>query len=115
MPRKFTVFVQPRAERDMESAYEWLLQNAPEFADRWFNGLFESFKVLEVFPSRFPLAPENRFGVFDSEVRQLIYGQGFWKYRILFIVTGNKVHIVHVRHGARRWIGEPDEDSSSDT
>ncbi|WP_113961620.1 hypothetical protein [Roseimicrobium gellanilyticum] len=56
------------------------------------------------------MAPENRFGIFDREVRQMLYGKGYWKYRILFFVEGDIVQIVHVRHGARRWLGDPAEE-----
>jgi plasmid stabilization system protein ParE len=38
--------------------------------------------------------------VFDKEIRQLIIG----KYRVLFTVELNHVHILHVRHGAQLWL-----------
>jgi plasmid stabilization system protein ParE len=106
MTRKCDIHIQPEAESNMEEAYQWLLEKAPEYAADWFNNLVAEFRRLEVHPEKFPLAPENRFGVFDREVRQMLYGKGFWKYRILFFVEGDTVHIVHVRHGARRWLRE---------
>lgn len=114
MSQRHTVLIQPEAEGNMEDAYQWLLENAPDHAADWFNGLLKEFERLEEFPEKFPLAPENRFGVFDRPVRQMLYGKGFWKYRVLYFIEGDKVHIVHIRHGARRWLGElVDEDGDA--
>lgn len=109
MSGKYTIHIQPEAESNMEEAYQWLLEKAPAYATDWFNNLVAEFRRLEVHPEKFPLAPENRFGLFDREVRQMFYGKGFWKYRILFFVEGQTVQVVHVRHGARRWLGEAGE------
>jgi toxin ParE1/3/4 len=110
MSCKYTIHIQPEAETNMEEAYQWLLEHAPAYAADWFNGLVGEFRRLEVYPEKFPLAPENRFGLFEREIRQMFYGRGFWKYRVLFFVEGQTVQIVHVRHGARRWLGDEEEE-----
>lgn len=106
MAEKFTVLVQPKAASDVREAYEWLSLHAPEHAEHWLQGLRSSLAGLQYHPEKFPKAPENRFGVFDQVVRQMFYGKGFWKYRVLFFIVEEAVHVIHVRHGARRWVGE---------
>lgn len=46
-------------------------------------------------------------GFVDGEMRQLLYGRHYWKYRILFTIAGDQVLIAHIRHGARLYLGEP--------
>ena len=40
------------------------------------------------------------------EIREIFHGRRQHKYRILFTVSGNEVHVLHVRHGARLALGE---------
>jgi hypothetical protein len=50
-------------------------------------------------PARCALAPENED--FPFEVRQLLYGSGHHRYRILFTVEDDVVSVLHIRHGRR--------------
>jgi hypothetical protein len=50
------------------------------------------------------LASEN--GHFAEEIRQLLYGRGRNRYRILFTIGEEAVHVLHIRHGARRYLHE---------
>jgi len=43
---------------------------------------------------------------FNEDVRQLLYGKRSGVNRILFAVRGNTVHLLHIRHGARKYLGE---------
>ncbi len=52
-------------------------------------------RQLSVLPGGLPLAPEDN--EFSEEIRQLIVG----RYRVLFTIRKNKVHVLHVR-GAYR-------------
>ncbi|NEP79825.1 MAG: type II toxin-antitoxin system RelE/ParE family toxin [Okeania sp. SIO3C4] len=47
---------------------------------------------LEIFPNRCPIAPES--ADIGREIRQLIYK----KHRILFVVTGQVVQVLRIRH-----------------
>lgn len=94
----YTVILEAPAIVEAEEAYLYIRQDAPMAADRWFNGLIDAVNSLEEMPRRCPLAPENEF--FDEEIRHLIYGA----YRILFTIEGKSVHVLHVRHGARRYL-----------
>lgn len=100
---KYKVIVQPDAERDIEEAYAWLAEQSPGAAERWLEALITLVDSLETFPERCALAPESE--AFDVEIRQLLHGV----YRILFTVAGKKVHVLHVRHGARRSLTPDDE------
>lgn len=103
--KRWRVIVEPPAQRDIAEAHAWLAERDPDAADRWFNGLYDTIGSLEIFPERCPLAPESRF--FNQEIRQLLHGRRYHKYRILFTVGRHTVHVLHVRHGARLALGEP--------
>jgi plasmid stabilization system protein ParE len=102
--KRWIVIVELPAQADIAEAHRWLAERDPEAADRWFNGLYDKLGSLERFPERCPLAPESQF--FSAEIREAFHGHRQHKYRILFTVTVDEVHILHVRHGARLALGE---------
>jgi hypothetical protein len=65
---------------------------------------------LDTFPEHCPLAPESEF--LNAEIHEIFHGHRQYKYRILFTVAENEVHVLHVRHGARLALGEtpPEEE-----
>lgn len=95
----YRVVVQPEAESEIAEALQYIAARSPTSAVRWLRGLYKAVDGLEQFPSRFGLAPESRY--FKQEIRQLLYGRGRHKYRILFTVARDAVHVLHVRHAAR--------------
>ena len=98
------VNILPSAERNISEAYEWIAERNPDDAIRWYNRLMELILSLDTFPERAPFAPENKS--LRRGIREIFHGQRQYKYRILFTVTENKVHVLHVRHGARLALGE---------
>jgi len=92
----YGVIVQPRAERDIEQAYQYLLKRAPATADRWLDGISEAILSLEEMPSRCALAPESVH--VSRVVRHLMHGD----YRIIFLVQQRHVRVLTVRHAARK-------------
>lgn len=78
-------------------------EREPDAADRWFNNIHDTIGSLEIFPERSPLAPESK--MLRTEIREIFHGRRQHKYRILFILTEGEVHVLHVRHGARRALG----------
>ena len=102
----YRVITLPRAERDAREAYQWLAQQAPEAALRWYRGLREAIESLAAHPQRCPIAPENEYA--EEEIRQLLYGRRRSIYRILFTIKGDMVSVLTVRHGARRLL-RPEE------
>jgi plasmid stabilization system protein ParE len=103
---KYRVIIQPPARADIEAAYLYLRDRSEDAAERWLSGLEEAIESLNQLPERFALAPES--GEFPEHIRQLIYGRRRGRYRILYLVRENKVHVLHIRHGARRPL-RPDE------
>ena len=99
---KYRVIIQPPAAAEMDEAYLWVVEHAPESATKWFNGLEAAIQTLDSFPQRCPLAEESK--AFDVEIRQLIHGWRVGAYRILFTVVEDAVHVLHVRHGRRERI-----------
>jgi plasmid stabilization system protein ParE len=102
--KRWNVFVELDAQRDIAAAYIWLSERDPQAADNWFDDIYETIGSLEIFPLRCPLAPESKF--LNLEIREIFHGRRQHKYRILFSVTEQEVRILHVRHGARRALGE---------
>ena len=98
------------AQEDIAEARRWLAERDPAASERWFNNLYDTIGSLEMFPERCPLAPESQF--FNAEIREAFHGRRQHKYRILFMVAEDEVHVLHVRHGARLGLGEsaPEED-----
>ncbi len=99
---RYEVVVQPVAEAELEEAYRYIWKDSPERAMRWRMRLLVKAESLSQLPERCPLAPEN--DAFPEEIRYLVFGS----YRLLFTIleTKREVHVVHIRHGKRRWLGE---------
>lgn len=94
----YNVIIFPSAQKDIDQAYRWIVKHSPHTAAMWHSDLTEAIASLESFPYRCPLAREDPF--FKDELRQLLCG----KYRIVFTVKDEEVHILHVRHTARRTV-----------
>lgn len=98
--KKYRLVIQPPVFDDLDDAYQWIRERAPEAAARWFNGFVEALCSLTTFPDRCGAAPEN--DAVEPEIRQLLYGHRNSVYRALFTIVENEVHVLHVRHAARR-------------
>jgi toxin ParE1/3/4 len=93
-----------QAKSEAEEAYRWISQDSVAQPTRWFNGLQRAVDSLSAFPARCKLAMDvDEFG---REIRQLLSGS----YRILFAISDDRVIVLHVRHGARRHLGESSAD-----
>jgi plasmid stabilization system protein ParE len=103
---RFRVIVEVSAGQDIHEAYLWPAERSPEAAVQWLDGLYDTMASLELFPERCLIAPESEF--FNVRIREIFHGRRKYKYRILFTVSKGEVHILHVRHGARRALGEPE-------
>jgi plasmid stabilization system protein ParE len=94
----YTVEVTDTALNDAEDYFQFLQKDRqePQYADRWWNGLMDAILSLESMPRRCPVIQEQ--GHLEEELRQLIYES----HRIIFSLSGNKVRVLRVYHGARR-------------
>ena len=105
---KYTLEITFHAMEDIDQAYLFIREDSPANAETWKDGLMTAARTLAEFPRRCPFAPEAR--LLGQEIRQLLYGA----YRILFMVTDDRVQILHVRHGARQPMGLDEEMQRSD-
>lgn len=94
-----------RAFRDLDDAYQWIAERAPEAAVRWYDGFIDALFSLKEFPERCQFAPENP--KLPGQVRQVLYGKRH-SYRALFTIQGSQVVVLHIRHTARDAV-QPDD------
>jgi plasmid stabilization system protein ParE len=83
------------AERDVEEIWSFIPQDSADEAGRFIARLEEQLTMLERFPERCALIPENE--ILGTRYRHLLYG----KYRTVFRVAGRTVYVLRIVHGAR--------------
>ena len=110
----FRVIIQPAAERSIRQQVEWIAAqtNATGGALRWARSLRAKIDTLKSSPLRCPIAPDA--DGFGEEVRILLHGKRS-KFRIYFVIRGEAVHVVAVRHSAQRGWTEKVEDGGDGT
>jgi len=96
----YKLIVQPCALADLDKAYQWIKAQSPENAASWLNCFLEALSTLEQFPRRCAVAPESKH--VGLAIRQLLYGRRAGVYRALFTIRGREIHVLHIRHAARR-------------
>jgi plasmid stabilization system protein ParE len=99
---EFQVRLTRSSEQQIEAIYLWLKERNPEYADQWFRGLMNLIATLQDKPRRCPLIKENHST--SEEIRQILYGKSRNKYRVIFAIRENTVHIIYVRHSAQSSI-----------
>lgn len=104
----YRVIVEKSAKIEIKEAALWIAQYSPERAMLWYFDLEEAFGSLKNFPARCSLAPENKH--FQEEMRHLLIG----KYRIIFTIRDERVHILHIRHSSRKTL-TPEEEAETDS
>jgi plasmid stabilization system protein ParE len=91
--KRFQVIIEASAQENVRESYDWGCSNwGKAEAQQWARELRTAIlKQLRVVPKAFPLAPEH--DEFSEQIRQMVVG----RYRVLFTITGRKVHVLHVR------------------
>lgn len=95
MPAKYLVEIARTAEDDVEDIWSFIAQGNRDAADRFVHELERQLITLGRFPERWPVAPENE--LLGTRYRHLIYGD----YRTIFRVSGRRVLVLRIVHGAR--------------
>ena len=95
---KYKVEFTYQAESEANAAYRWIANDAPSNALNWFEGLIQAIETLGSMPERCAIAPESED--IGQEIRHLIYG----KYRVLFSIEDQTVFVLHIRHGAQKYL-----------
>jgi plasmid stabilization system protein ParE len=97
---KYRVVITPEAESDLRAIHYYIRLHAPRAAHAWLSRARSSAKSLSRHPERCPLAPES--ASFHQPIRELFFGErNRGTYRFLFVILGQDVYILHVRHGSR--------------
>lgn len=104
----FQVSLTQQAKNEIDTAYSWLKELNPDYADNWFRGLMNTIATLQEKPRRCPLALEA--DVFTEELHQLIYGKLRNKYRVLFTIREDTVFVLHIRHSSQSPLNIEDTD-----
>jgi plasmid stabilization system protein ParE len=86
---EYAVEVTQIAAAEIDTAYEWIKERAPDAAERWYAGLMAALSSLRHDPRRCARVLTAEF--VDSEIRQLVYGRRRGRYRILFAIHGDTV------------------------
>ena len=84
----------PLAEQDLEAAYDYVRQDDPKAASRLVERIFRAVEMLGRYPSAgHPgrVAPTRELAVARTP------------YIVVYQHTGDKIQILAVIHGARRW------------
>ena len=104
----FEVIVTPEAQAGIRESFLYIFERSPMNAGRWLQGLYDQIDTLERTPERCAYAREREY--LDEDLRQLVYKS----HRIVFYVDSakNAVYVLHVRHGKRRAVGEPEQDET---
>jgi plasmid stabilization system protein ParE len=99
----YTVNILPRAERDFEEIYGFILERSPQGAVAWAKAFHQALKQLEKSPTSHALAPES--GDQAPELRQLIFKTRRGNaYRALFTIEEDQVYVHHIRGSGRDLI-----------
>lgn len=88
------IFEEP-ARHDLTQCYMWGCEQwGAVQAQKWYDETIASLATLAEFPERHPIAPETQ-DEFQGEIRHMILG----RYRALFFIGGDTVHVLHFRGG----------------
>src|ERR1700753_2185655 len=98
----FHVILQPRAERDIQIAAFWILEQSKANATalRWARGIRAKIATLKTNPTRCPVDPDS--DAYGEEVPLLLHGKRRGVYRVLFTTEGETVYVLTVRHSAQQ-------------
>jgi plasmid stabilization system protein ParE len=111
----YKVIIQERAERDIWDAFNYIYERAPDAAVPWYRRLKSDIQGLTDMPTRCVAIPDSE--KLSMDLRQLIFGKRSGRYRIVFrIIEGQReVHVLTVRHGARKPLEPQDIISEGDS
>jgi toxin ParE1/3/4 len=100
----YAVSITSRARRDLNLLFSDIHAEDSEAALKWYTVLRDAVLTLEKLPNRCPVTPEN------PQLRHLLYGRKPHVYRVIFRVQEKekRVHVLHIRHGARRRFAPSD-------
>ncbi|WP_018014685.1 type II toxin-antitoxin system RelE/ParE family toxin [Teredinibacter turnerae] len=91
--KKYRIDIKPTAEKDLARRYAQIEQESPQNAVSWYLRIIEATEKLDELAERCPIAPEDLD--IQKGIRHLVIGD----YRVLYVIEGKTVSVLHVRHG----------------
>jgi addiction module RelE/StbE family toxin len=98
MPDTYRIRITPRALADLEGIFEYIRQDSPQNAAKMIGALLDAIDSLEMLPRRFDVPRTG--SVRGRKIRSMPVRPYLVRYRIE--EREKIVHILRVRHGARR-------------
>ena len=95
-----------RAEADIVGAYRYHRGRSPTTAGPWLSHLLARTRTPDSNPERCGIADES--GRSRVEIRELLVGRKRGTLRVLFVIRGSVVSVLHVRRATRGPI--PDDE-----
>lgn len=103
----YKLIVSDRAERDVDKHYLWLAKRTSTGGGRWYSKYCVTLESIRVAPERDPIARESRKFAYVIRERLFKTRRGL-RYRILFAVIGDEIHVLCVRGPGQRPIRPSD-------
>lgn len=103
MPPAFRVVLSNLADRHLREVEAYIAHDSPQAAKSLLQRLVRTIDQLQHFPRRCALAPD--MASIDAEIRHAIVKP----YRVIFEISGSKVFILAIRHGARASLKSLDD------
>ncbi len=95
----YRVVLTERFARHLKEMGDYIAADNPQRALSWLEEVEAKVLKLDHFPESHPYARENDSHVI--ELRQLVFGKGRHKYRVVFTVRDSDVVALDIRHGSR--------------
>ncbi len=92
--KKYRIEIKPTAENDLARRCQQIAEESPQNAVNWYLQTIEAIEKLDVLAERCPIAPEDLD--IQQGIRHLIIGN----YRALYLINGDVVEVLHMRHGS---------------
>ena len=96
---RFEIQLTDRFITHLEEISDYIARSSPRNALQWIENVERQLLKLETFPERHPPARET--DAHDLPLRQMLYGKGRCRYRIIFSIDGSMVTVLDIRHSSR--------------
>ncbi len=95
----YRILLTERFTNHLAEIGDYIARDNPSRALSWVGEVEKRVMQLDTFPEALPYARENEN--YPIELRQLVFGRGRSKYRVIFTVKSDEVVVLDIRHSAR--------------
>lgn len=97
-PARYLVRLTLRASEDLQEIFDYIAAHSPQNAAGFIGRLLDAIDGLDILPHRYPVSGSRHAD--SNDVRSMPVGN----YLVLYSIDdfNRAVHILNVRHGARR-------------